>query len=206
MNDRPYSALIVDFGGVLTTSIWDSFDAFCRTEGLEEGAVRRLFRDHPAALADLRELETGEIDEPDFERRFAAHLGLPRGDGLIERMFAGLGPDERMLAAVQAARDAGLRTGLLSNSWGTSIYDSRQLARLFDAVVISGEVGLHKPQPEIFLLAAERVGSPPDRCVFVDDLRENIAGAEGVGMTGLLHRDSSETVAKLAELLGIAVA
>ena len=54
--------------------------------------------------------------------------------------------------------------------------------------MISGEVGLHKPQPEIFQLGAERVGLEPTDCVFVDDLRENCAGAEAVGMTAVLHR------------------
>jgi putative hydrolase of the HAD superfamily len=56
--------------------------------------------------------------------------------------------------------------------------------------VISGEVGLHKPQPEIYLLACERLGVEPAAAVFVDDLRENCAGAEEVGMTAILHRGS----------------
>jgi putative hydrolase of the HAD superfamily len=72
---------------------------------------------------------------------------------------------------------------------------------VFDATVISGEVGLHKPQPEIYLLAAERLGVAPADCVFVDDLRENCEGAEGVGMTALLHRDTAETLNRLDELL-----
>ena len=68
--------------------------------------------------------------------------------------------------------------------------------------MISAEVGLHKPQPEIYLLASKRLGVEPERCVFVDDLRENCAGAEAVGMTAILHRDVAATVARLEELLG----
>ena len=94
-----------------------------------------------------------------------------------------------MVAAVEAARAAGIPTGLISNSWGTGIYD-RAPMQIFDATVISGDVGLHKPQPEIYLLGAERIGVPPERCVFVDDLRENVEGAEAVGMAGVLHRES----------------
>ena len=63
--------------------------------------------------------------------------------------------------------------------------------------MISGDVGLHKPQPEIYLLACERLGVEPADAVFVDDLRENCDGAEAVGMTALLHRDAAETIAKL---------
>ena len=73
---------------------------------------------------------------------------------------------------------------------------------LFDAVVISGDVGLHKPQPEIYLLACERLGVEPGDCVFVDDLRENCEGAEAVGMTAILHRDTAETISQLEGLLG----
>jgi putative hydrolase of the HAD superfamily len=112
-------------------------------------------------------------------------------------------PADRMIDAVRQIRKAGLLTCLVSNSWGTSIYDEAQLRELFDAIVISGQVGLHKPQPEIFELAAERLGVAPRSCVFVDDLRENCAGAEAVGMTAILHRDAGETIGRMQELLGV---
>jgi putative hydrolase of the HAD superfamily len=197
--------LLVDFGGVLTTNIWDGFDEFCRAEDLEEGAVREMFKRDPNALADLRLLETGEITDEEFARRLGPRLGIENTDGLIGRMFAALRPEERMIDAVRAARRGGVRTGLISNSWGPSIYDPELVGALFDAVVISGEVGLHKPQPEIFLLAAERLGVEPADCVFVDDLRENVNGAEAVGMTAILHRDPGATLARLEVLLGVPV-
>ncbi len=65
---------------------------------------------------------------------------------------------------------------------------------------------MYKPEPEIFLLAAERLGADPTDCVFVDDLRENCAGAEAVGMTAVLHRDAEKTIARLEELLGVELA
>ena len=192
--------LLLDFGGVLTTSIWECFDAFCREEGLAEGSVRRLFRDDPEALADLRRLEKGEVSEDEFAASFGPRLGVTDSDGLIERLFAALGPEESMIEAVRELRGSGVRTGLVSNSWGTGIYEPQMLSELFDAVVISGEVGLHKPQPEIYELGAERLGVAPEGCVFVDDLRENVAGAEAVGMTAILHRDPDATVAELRRL------
>jgi putative hydrolase of the HAD superfamily len=195
-------ALVVDFGGVLTTSIWTAFAAFCEGEGLAPEAVRELFRDDPEALALLRRLETGELAAEEFEPRFGARLGVERTEGLIESVFAGLRPDEAMIGAVRTARDHGVLTGLISNSWGLGIYD-RAPTDLFDATVISGEVGLHKPQPEIFTLACERLGVEPAEVVFVDDLRENCAGAEAVGMTAILHRDSADTITKLEGLLGL---
>jgi len=193
--------LLVDFGGVLTTNIWISFQAFCRAEGLDPGAVKDAFRADGAGLRLLRALETGELDDAEFERRFGALLGVEPTD-LVARLFAGLGPDEAMIAAVTAVKGAGVPTGLISNSWGTGIYERAPL-ELFDATVISGDVGLHKPQPEIYLLGAERLGVPVERCAFVDDLRENVAGAEKVGMTAVLHRDTADTIARLERLFGL---
>ena len=198
------SALVVDFGGVLTTNIWDAFGVFCETEGLDPGAVKELFRSDPEAMRLLRGLETGELDEAGFEPQFARLLGLDESEGLIGRLFGGLGPDEAMIGAVRAARASGVKTGLISNSWGLGIYE-RAPVDLFDEAVISGDVGLHKPQPEIYLLASERLGAEPANCVFVDDLRENVDGAEAVGMVALLHRDSAHTVARLEALFALSL-
>jgi putative hydrolase of the HAD superfamily len=196
-------ALVVDFGGVLTTDIWPAFATFCEGEGLQPDTVRELFRGDSEALKLLRGLETGAVADADFERSFGELLGVAESEGLITRMFADLRPEPAMLEAVAAARAGGVKTGLISNSWGLGIYDRLDSTEIFDATVISGEVGLHKPQPEIYLLACERLGVEPAEAVFVDDLRENCAGAEAVGMSALLHRDPADTVAKLEELLGI---
>ena len=198
------SALVVDYGGVLTTDIWVAFGEFCDAEGLEPEAVKNLFRSNPQAMRLLRGLETGELDEAAFEPQFAELLGLRESEGLIGRLFGGLGPDELMIGAVRAARKGGVKTGLITNSWGLGIYE-RAPTDLFDETVISGDVGLHKPQPEIYELACERLGVEPADCVFVDDLRENVAGAEAVGMEAILHRDSAATVRQLEELLGVSL-
>jgi putative hydrolase of the HAD superfamily len=195
--------VLFDFGGVLTTSVWDSFAAFCRGEDLDPDAIKNLFRTDPEALEDLRGLETGELSESDFEATFGKRLGLENPDGLIDSMFTGMKPVEPMVDAVRQIRASELLTGLVSNSWSTGHYDRKLLAELFDVVVISAEVGLHKPQPEIYLLATERLEVEPAECIFVDDLKENCEGAEAVGMTAIRHRDAQETIARLTELTGL---
>jgi putative hydrolase of the HAD superfamily len=197
------NGLLVDFGGVMTTNVWDSFSAFCRVEGLEPDKVRGLFREDPHALKLLRRLETGKLSEEEFAEQFGPLLGIEEHDGLVDRLFAGMEPDEAMIGAIRRARSEGIRTGMISNSWGRGRYDRDSFAELFDGVVISGEVGLHKPQPEIFELGAERIGLEPGDCVFVDDLRENCDGAQAVGMTPVLHRETEHTLERLEELLGV---
>ena len=198
--------MLFDFGGVLTTSVWDSFAAFCRSEGLDPDAIKNLFRHDPEALKDLRGLETGELTEADFEATFGKRLGLKNPDGLIDSMFVGMKPVYSMVEAVREIRASELLTGLVSNSWSTAHYDRKLLTELFDVTVISAEVGMHKPQPEIYRLAAERLEVEPGECIFVDDLKENCDGAEAVGMTPIRHRTPDQTIARLTELTGLELA
>jgi putative hydrolase of the HAD superfamily len=197
------SGLLVDFGGVLTTNIFASFQAFCEQEGLSPDAVRDRFMQDPDARALLADLECGRIAEEDFEPRFAAMLEVADHRGLIDRMFAGMRPDYAMVNAVRAARDAGVRTGLVSNSWGKGRYDRSQFPELFDGTVISGEVGVRKPEPRIYALAAEAIGLEPPDCVFVDDLAGNLKPARELGMATVHHVSADETVPELERLLGV---
>ncbi len=200
----PRDGLIVDFGGVLTTDVFASFAAFCEAEGLPRDAVRDAFMRDPRARELLAALETGTLPEPDFEAAFGEHLGVAPG-GLIARLFAGMAPEPEIIAAVAAARAAGKRTALLSNSWGEAGYDRASWAELFDATVISGEVGIRKPDPAIYALAAERLALPPAACVFVDDLPGNLKPARALGMATVHHRSAAGTVAELEVLLGVAL-
>jgi len=194
--------LLVDFGGVLTSNVFESFRAFCSKEGLDPDAFVNLFRDEETR-GDLRQVETGQIEEQEFGDRIAARLGVADAEDIVNRLFAGMRPDYAMVEAVRRARSGGVRTGLVSNSIGAGRYDRSTFPEMYDGVVISAEVGLHKPQPEIFLLGAERAGVAPEECVFVDDLRENCQGAEAVGMTAVLHRGAETTLPELERLLGV---
>jgi putative hydrolase of the HAD superfamily len=200
---RHYRGLLVDFGGVLTTNVFESFRAFCVDEGLDPDAIKRLFREEPEAVPLVRRLETGELSEEGFGERFGEMLGIESRADLVERMFGRVRPEEAMVEAVRRARAQGVRTGLVSNSMGAGRYDRSTFPELFDGVVISGDEGVHKPQPEMFRLGAERIDLPPEECVFVDDLRENCEGAEAVGMTAVLHRGADTTLPRLEGLLGV---
>ncbi|MFN2590412.1 MAG: HAD family hydrolase [Actinomycetota bacterium] len=215
--DRTFRALLVDHGGVLTTSLIASFGAFCASVGIKPETLRTLFAgayggaDEGGGVAGLiPQLETGRLDLEDFDRRMAAALseGLDESldpAGLSARFFEGVRPDERMIEAVRAARRGGVKTGLISNTWG-ALAASDHLAGLFDTEVRSGDVGLRKPEPEIYRVAARRLGVSERECVFVDDIPANVEGARSVGMWGLLHRDAAITVPKLEELLGVHLA
>jgi putative hydrolase of the HAD superfamily len=205
--------LLVDYGGVLTTPLAEATAAWLRADGIDPDRFGRLIRRWLASDADpnaVHDLETGRISAADFERRLAAELleengnsgTRPEAAGMLTRMFAGFRPEAIMIDVVRAAGRAGVRTGLLSNSWGLD-YPRDGWDTLFDTVVISGEVGLRKPDPAIYRLAARRLGLPPTEVVFVDDLMPNVRAAVAVGMVGVHHTDIDATVGELEILLGV---
>ena len=197
-----YQGLLVDWGGVLTSDVFASFQSFCELEGLEPDAIASAFRNDASCRELLIAFETGALPEEEFETQFAPRLGVA-APSLIDRLFAGSTPDERMLEAVRRIRAAGIRTGLVSNSWGTRRYPRELLGELFDGVVISGEVGIRKPSPEIYALGATSIGLEPRACVFVDDLPFNLAPAAELGMATVHHRGADETLAELERLLRV---
>jgi epoxide hydrolase-like predicted phosphatase len=200
--ERGRPGLLVDWGGVMTTDVFASFAAFCGEEGLAPDAVARLFRADPAARGLLAGLETGAVPEAEFEEGIARLLGVA-APGLTARLMARVRVQPRMLDAVRAARAAGVRTGVVSNSWGSGGYPKDVLDELFDGVVISGEVGVRKPAKEIYELGARAVGLAPGQCVFVDDLGGNLKPAVELGMAAVHHTSVDATLVQLTELLGV---
>jgi putative hydrolase of the HAD superfamily len=199
------TALLVDWGGVLTTNLFASFGAFCTDEGLAPETLALRFREDRAFRGLLIAFEEGRIEEAAFEEGFGRLLGIAH-ERLIDRLFARVAPEQAMLDAVRRARAAGIRTGLVSNSWGTRRYDMAMLEELFDGVVISGEIGIRKPAPEMYRLGAERAGALPEACVFVDDLPFNLPPAAELGMATVHHTSCETTIPQLERLLGVPLA
>lgn len=212
-----FEAVVVDYGGVLTSSLRDTMQAWCDGDDIDPEDFRAVMRDwlgapyaQEAAINPAHALERGELAGPEFEHQLAARLSTRSGrpvvaEGLLTRMFAGFREHRPMVDVVRRVRSAGLRTALLSNSWGNE-YDRAEWDDLFDVVVISGEVGMRKPEPGIYRLCCERLGVAPQQCVFIDDLGPNVKGAVEAGMVGVKHVSLEQTVGELEALLGIDIA
>lgn len=209
--------LVVDWGGVLTGDLRAAVTSWAQDEEVDLEAYIAVMREwlgdpvgHEARFNPVHALERGEMEVPDFERRLAdaltARTGTPHtADGLLERMFANFENAHDMSGLVLRARRAGIRTALLSNSWGNT-YPRDGWDEMFDVVVISGEVGMRKPDPEIYLLTVERLGLPPEACVFVDDLPGNVDAAVSLGFAGVRHETYLATAAELEVLFGRSLA
>ena len=205
------SGLLIDFGGVLTTPLRDALERWCEREGVDYERLGELLRtSYPVTDPEsiVIQIETGRMPVEEFERRLAGvfseglhHPVAP--EGLLDRMGESLELEHRMIDAVRTAHRGGVSTALLSNSWGLQYYPHDVLAELFDEIVISGEVGLRKPEEEIYVLAARGLGLEPPECVFVDDVEINLETADRLGMRTLLHEDPDRTIRQLESLLGV---
>jgi putative hydrolase of the HAD superfamily len=213
-SNRALRGLIVDWGGVLTTSLRPSIEAWADEDGIDylhyEQVLREWLGDSYGDEAEhnpIIALERGEIEVPHFEQQLAQRLrtregGVVNGAGMLERMFSRFQHDTDMAGVVRAAKHHGLRTALLSNSWGNS-YPREGWDEMFDAIVISGEVGMRKPEQRVFRYTAGQLGLQPEDCVFVDDLEINVQAAVQAGLVGVHHQSYGDTVVALEELFDV---
>ena len=204
-------AIICDFGGVLTTPLGNSFAAWSRESGIALEDVGKAMAvaterhgEHPLFM-----LEKGLIDQGEFLRRLEAGLGGGhRLDTLSEIYFRHLERNHEMIDFMRELRDRGLRTALLTNNvreweatWRAML---PEIDDIFEVVVDSAFVGMRKPEPEIYELTLERLGSGirPSDCVFVDDLQVNCETARELGMVAVVFESTEQARSEIEAALG----
>jgi putative hydrolase of the HAD superfamily len=200
--ERRFTGLILDWAGVLTTNMVEVFESFEACEGLLKGLFLSKWAD-PRGQNLYRRLELGEITQEDWNEGFGALLGISP-ENLMERVLYDMFPAYDVMRVAREARAAGVRVAVLSNSLGREPFDPYAPYHLrgnFDAVVMSAEHGIRKPDPAIFKLALDRLGLPPGQCVFADDTEENLLPAYQIGIAVIHALDEQVTAAVLRELL-----
>ncbi|GGZ27777.1 haloacid dehalogenase [Streptomyces olivaceoviridis] len=199
--------LVLDFGGVLTTPLLPAALAFERRAGLAEGTLLTGLYLNPEGIRLTEELERGTLTQTQWNEAAGRLLGIAP-DNLMGRIFADLRPETSVIAAAAAARRAGVKVGILSNSVGLTpwnLYDGYEVDELYDAVVLSELHGTRKPEREIFRLVLERLDLPAEECVFVDDTEQYLPPAAELGFTTVHAVEPARTVAALEDLLGVAL-
>lgn len=207
------TGLITDWGGVLTVGLREAVDDWATAEQIDPAdyvAVMREWFGQSAVEAvynPVHALEKGELEVPHFEEHLAQALTARTGQevaaaGLVQRMLTHFRHSPDMMSLMRRAKDQGIRTALLSNSWGMN-YPADLFDGMFDALVISGEVGMRKPDREIYEYALTAIGLPAQDCVFIDDLLPNVLAARELGMVTIHHVDYATTAAELDALFGV---
>lgn len=202
----PFRGLILDFVGVLTTEVGTSLRRWCVSQGLPAHAWSHTLGHHPEGRRLYQELEAGRLAQAEWNRLTAPLLQVQEHDNLMGRAWGQVQPAAEMIELARAARQAGLRTALLSNSFGRDPYDPYQVlgvSGLCEVTVLSEVEGIAKPDPLIYQRTVERLGLDSTECVFVDDHPDNLTSAQELGIT-TVHADGSPGLAqRVAKLLGL---
>ena len=203
------SALISDFGGVLTTPLIRGFLAYQEQAGVtvEELGTTMARSAEEDGVHPLYALERGEISEAEFQRRLEGRLdGRFDFQHLRRLYFERLEPNREMIEFVRDLRGRGLRTALCTNNvreW-EPLWRSKlpELDEVFEVVVDSAFVGSRKPERKIYDITLERLGGvKPQECVFVDDIDVNCEGARELGMHPVRFEETSRAIAEVEALL-----
>ena len=198
------AGLILDFAGVLTSNMVQTYDLWELREFHAQGTYLRAWAD-PRGAELYRKLELGEISQAEWNQGFGELMRVDPTD-LMGRLLLDLEPAREVLRLAGQARAAGVRTAVLSNSLGRSPYDPYapyELDEAFDVVVMSDVCRIRKPDPAIFQLALDKLGVEADSCLFADDTEENLVPAATMGMSVFHAYDERQTVMWLRRSLAL---
>ncbi|MEY9840652.1 HAD-IA family hydrolase [Streptacidiphilus sp. EB103A] len=200
--------LILDFGGVLTSAVPDCAYAFDARSGLAPGSFLAVISQNPQGAALYADLERGAISQAEWNRQTGELLGID-GTDLLERVLEDLHPEPGMISAAMAAKAAGIRVGIFSNSLGREPFDIYQGYGLdqYGPVLVSEDYRMRKPDAKLYPIMLDLMELPADQCVFVDDTKRNLVPAEQLGIaTVLAGGNPRSTIAEVESLLGIPLA
>ncbi len=197
-------ALLTDFGGVLVRTRTDAPRRALEARlGLSPYTIEDRVFDSDAS----RRAQRGELDYDTLWAQIGLDLKLEGRMGLREfhaQFFSADSLDQELLALIRGVRPA-IKTGLISNAWSNArrvFTDVFPLADAFDVMVISAEERVMKPDPRIYRIALERLGAPAGESIFVDDVLENVRGAQALGMRGVHFQSTEQTQHEIERLLG----
>lgn len=196
------AALIFDFGGVFMKTTdhsprhrWDD------RLGLAHGSIEKVVH----GSESWRAAQTGVITPAVYRADIAAQLGLAEDDmaDLFRDYFSGDQLDQSLVEYAATLHKRGYQVALLSN-------DSVELApklsalgisQLFDPLVISAQIGVMKPDERAYRAVLDKIGRRPAEAIFIDDMPANIAGAEAIGIKGILYTNTAALEQDLEALL-----
>lgn len=208
-------AVIWDFGGVITSSPFEAFSRYEAERGLPADTIRRINATNPDTNAWAL-FERAELDAAAFDRLFgeeAAAIGheIP-GSDVLGLLSGDIRPN--MVAALDAVRAAGMKTGCITNNvpaghgagMARSEAKASEIARImerFDHVIESSKIGIRKPDPRIYAMMCETLGVDPAACVYLDDLGINCKPAAAMGMRAIKVTGEAQALADLSAATGL---
>jgi epoxide hydrolase-like predicted phosphatase len=203
--------IVSDFGGVLTSALRDSFVGVLDASGVsfEELGMAMAALTEREGSNPLFELETGRLSEARFMGSLSDELSARRGSrvelgGFGERYFRHLEPNQRMIEYMRELRDRGYKLAICTNNvreWEARWRAMLPVDEIFDVVVDSAYVGTRKPEPRIYEVTLERLGTSPEATLFIDDVEINCQGARDLGLTAVHFRANDQAIEEIEAAL-----
>ncbi|QPC89785.1 HAD family hydrolase [Mesorhizobium sp. INR15] len=214
MSASAAQALVLDFGGVVTRTLFETHDLTEQALGLKPGTLQWRGPFDPGSDPLWRSMQADEISERDYWRRRTSEVGRLVGEHwqametFVQRA-RGAEPEKVVRPeadrAIRAAHAAGFRLAILSNEldlfYGADFRQRLPLLGLFETIVDATYTGILKPDPRAYAFVTEALGLPAEACVFVDDQQRNVDGARAAGMR-TVHFDVARPALSYAEALG----
>jgi putative hydrolase of the HAD superfamily len=204
-------AVISDFGGVLTSPMLESFVGAVQSSGvtLEEIGKAMVAVAERDGANPLFELETGRMTEATFLGRLSEAISAERGarvelDDFGALYFQGLKPNEPVIDYMRDLRERGYRLAICTNNvreWEARWRAMLPVDDIFDVIVDSAFVGTRKPEPRIYEITLERLGTSPEATLFVDDVDVNCEGARALGMNAIRFRSTDQAIEEIESTL-----
>ena len=213
-----YKAVIWDFGGVITSSPFEAFNTYERDKGLPENFIRTINATNPDnnawALFERSEIDAANFDAAFRKEALAQGHDVPGAD-VLALLAGSLRPE--MISVLDGLKRRGYRLACITNNVkiGSGDPNNPGMARSqemadkvadvmtrFEHVIESSEVGVRKPQPEIYTMACDKLDMAPQDCVFLDDLGINLKPARAMGMGTVKVLGATQAIADLSALLG----
>ena len=195
--------VIFDYGRVLAyTQNQQPRAAWERRLGLAPGALTRAVHNQDSWIAAQRGVITIDL----HWQTVGTALGLLPDDtaALRAAFYSGDVLNVELVACIDRLRALGFRVGLLSN-FSTDLRAmlvQQELPGRFDALAISAEIGVMKPDAAAYQAVLAMLGLEAPTCVFIDDIPANVAAAQAIGMHGIVFEDNPSCLAALARILG----
>lgn len=190
MVDDVIKAIFFDLGGVLVTDLFPLMESYISgLTGVPYPKVKEVRNQY------WLDYELGRMSGVEFFQRQLSDLGVGlNAEEILAKSCSFIKVSEDVLDVVKDIRALGrYGVGVISNNsseWSDYVGDDLGLDRYFDAWVISCDVHVKKPDKDIYIIAAERLGLRPIDCIFIDNKEKNVQGAEAAGMNGILFKDA----------------
>ena len=188
-------ALVLDFGGVISRTLFETHDLTEAALGLPKGSLTWRGPFQPETDPLWRDMQADLITERDYWHQRTREVGAMAGQDwtkMQQFVIAARGADPlpvirpEALAAIEKARQAGVRLAVLSNEldlfYGAEFREKLPFLQNFEAIVDATYTGILKPDPRAYQACLDALALPASACVFVDDQARNIAGAVAFGM------------------------